>query len=159
MPEAPLHPDVEPLAFLLGTWRGDGKGTYPTAQDFSYAEEISFTHVGKPVISYTQRTWHPAKGFAMHAEVGYWRPLPNRGLEIVLVHPTGIVEIQEGSFDDGRIDVASTLVAKTSTAKQVDRLERTIQIDGDVLRYEVRMAAVGVPLQPHLTAELHRVSS
>jgi len=153
-----MHPDAEPIAFLLGTWKGEGKGNYPTIESFAYGEEITFANVGKPALAYTQRTWHPSKGFTMHLEVGYWRPVPGNGLEIVLVHPTGIVEIQEGTIEGGRIDVGSTTVAKTSTAKDVTRLERTFEISGDVMRYEVRMAAVGVPLSPHLEAELHRVS-
>ncbi|HJR19116.1 MAG TPA: FABP family protein [Actinomycetota bacterium] len=154
--EPALDPALEPVAFLLGTWRGEGKGTYPTAQDFSYLEEISFRHIGKPFLIYTQRTTHPVKGFPMHAELGYWRPQEGGRIELVLAHPTGIVEIEEGTIDGTTIEVATTHIGKTTTAKEVSTLERTFTVDGDVLRYEVRMAAVGVPLTSHLTAELKR---
>jgi hypothetical protein len=153
----PIHPDLEPLAFLLGTWRGTGKGEYPTIQPFAYEEEVRFWHVGKPLLLYTQRTRTPADGEIRHSEMGYWRPVAGGRVEIVLSHPFGIVEIQEGTVQRGRIEVGSTLVGLTSTAKQVTRLERTFELRGDgVLAYEVRMEAVGQPLQHHLGAELRR---
>jgi len=155
--DRPLHEDLAPLAFLVGTWRGRGKGSYPTTDAFAYDEEITFSHIGKPFLAYTQRTTHPEKGFPMHAETGFWRAGPGGHVEILLVHPTGIAEIQEGTVRGTTVDVATTSVTRTSTAKEVNGLERTFILDGDVLRYEVRMAAVGVPLTPHLSAELRRV--
>jgi hypothetical protein len=47
-------------------------------------------------------------------------------------------------------------VARTSTAKDVEGLTRHVDVDGDVLRYSLDMAAVGQPLTQHLRAELHR---
>jgi hypothetical protein len=161
----PLHPQIEPVAALLGTWTGRGRGEYPTIQAFEYAESITFTHVGKPFLAYSQRTRSLGRPGSppqpMHAESGYWRfPSPGR-VEVVLSHPTGVVEIEEGTVSirlDGSlvIDLSTTTVALTSTAKEVTSLQRRFHVHGDTLDYEVAMAAVGTPLLPHLYATLYR---
>jgi THAP4-like, heme-binding beta-barrel domain len=153
-----VHPDVEPIAFLVGTWQGEGKGDYPTITGFAYGEEVRFWHVGKPFLAYSQRTWALDDGRPLHAEAGYWRPQPGGRLEVVLAHPTGVAEIQEGTVDGGCIELAATSLARTSTAKDVAALTRRFEFTyPDVLRYWVGMAAAGQPLQLHLTAELRRL--
>jgi hypothetical protein len=156
-----LHPDVAVLAPLIGSWEGAGAGEYPTIDDFSYLESISFTHVGKPFVAYTQRTRHPDSGLPMHAESGYLRvPMPG-SIEIVMAQPTGLAEIYEGAVVGGDaplvIDVRSASIGATTTAKHVTITERTISVTGDDLHYTFRMAAVGQPLQHHLAATLHRI--
>ena len=160
-----LHPALEHVAGLLGTWTGRGHGEYPTIAPFDYVESITFDHVGKPFLGYRQRTRSIGAGGVpaqpMHAESGYWRfPSPGR-VEVALSHPTGIVEIEEGSIElalDGAlvVELATTSVLASSTAKEVVALERTFRIDGDTIEYRVRMAAVGVPMQHHLAARLER---
>ena len=154
-----MHPDVEPIAFLVGTWRGEGRGVYPTITSFEYGEEIRFAAVpGKPFLSYQQRTWAIDDQRPLHAETGYWRPKPDGRLEVVLAHPTGISEIEEGRVDGGVIDLTATSIGLTATAKEVTGLTRRFELVGDdELHYEVRLAAAGQPLQGHLTAELRRI--
>ena len=160
-----LHPDVLQVAHLIGTWSGRGHGEYPTIESFDYVETITFGHVGKPFLAYAQRTRRllgdGSLGPPLHAESGYWRfPSPGR-VELVVSHPTGITEVEEGTVEhvDGgsRFELATTSVARTASAKLVSAIERSFSVTGDVIDYRVRMSAVGLPLQHHLEATLERV--
>ena len=154
--EPALHPDVAPIAFLLGAWRGEGRGEYPTIEPFGYIEEIEFRHVGKPFLAYSQRTRATDDGRPLHSESGYWRCTAEGALEVILAHPTGVTEIAQGRVVGTKIELGSTTLGLSSTAKQVDKLERFFEVDGDTLTYRLSMAAVGVPLTHHLSATLRR---
>jgi len=156
-PAPPLHPDVLPLAGLIGTWRGEGAGRYPTITPFRYTEEVTFRSTGKPFLAYEQRTWALDDGRPLHSEAGYWRAKPDGAIEVVMAHPTGIVEVLEGRLDGDRLELSSTTVAGTTTAVEVTALRRVFELRGDVLAYTLAMAAVGQPLEHHLAAELRRV--
>lgn len=151
-----LHPAIAPLAFLLGSWIGEGTGHYPTIEDFAYGEEIRVSHVGKPFLSYTQRTWSLDDGRPLHGEAGYWRLAGGTRVELVVAHPTGHVEIEEGDLSGTSIALTTTATGRTGSAKQVDRLAREVHVRGDELSYSLEMAAVGRDLQPHLRARLTR---
>jgi hypothetical protein len=155
--DAPLHPDVEQLSFLLGTWAGEGHGQYPTIDAFDYREEVRFWHVGKPFLAYTQRTWSPDDERPLHSETGFWRAPGAGALEVVLAHPTGVVEVEQGSVVGTDVELASASVARSATAKEVTAIERIVHVRGDSLSYRLRMAAVGQPLTHHLAADLRRV--
>lgn len=144
----------------MGTWAGHGTGVYPTIQPFDYDEEVTFGHAGKPFLVYKQRTTSSDDGRALHAETGFVRvPWPGK-VEWVLAHPNGITEIQEGELSiHGTViemQMNATTIGLTESAKEVTALSRSIRVEGDELRYTLRMAAVGQWLQEHLTAKLHR---
>ena len=88
-----LNPLCAPLRPLLGVWRGNGHGEYPTIEPFDYSEEITFSHVGKPFVAYVQRTMLASTGLPAHAEAGYLRAVGDEQYEFVITSPTGLVEI------------------------------------------------------------------
>jgi THAP4-like, heme-binding beta-barrel domain len=157
-----LHPNLVALAPLLGTWAGRGAGKYPTIEPFDYLEEVAFSHVGKPFLIYTQKTKAVTDGKPLHAETGYLRVPQPGDVELVLAHPSGITEIEVGTYSvtGGLIDIelATSAIGLAPTAKEVSALGRTFRLDGDQLSYAVQMGAVGQPLQDHLAAVLRRKS-
>jgi hypothetical protein len=152
-----LHPACEPIGMLLGTWRGAGRGYYPTIDDFEYAEEVVFGHNTRPFLAYSQRTWNPETEAPMHAETGFWRCTAEGALEVLLVHPFGLAEVSTGTVAGSRISLTSIATVIVPSAKVVSEVTRTIDVDGDRLTYELCMAAVGEPLQSHLQGRLERV--
>lgn len=152
-----LHPDLHPLAFLVGTWHGWGHGEYPTIEDFDYEEEISFVPgPGKPFLAYGQHTRDTHTGAPLHTESGYVRPAGVGRVELVLSQPSGIVEVHTGSVEGHHVHFRSVVVECAPTAKEVSDVERHIEVDGDTLRYRLALAGVGHGLQTHLVGELKR---
>jgi nitrobindin-like protein len=152
-----IHAGVASLAGLVGTWSGGGSGRYPTMQPFDYLETVSISHIGKPFLSYHQRTQHADTGQPLHTESGFWRMGGPDHVELLIAQPTGLVEVLEGTVEYGTIRLRSSLVGRTSSAKDVTLVERDFTIAEDVLSYSLRMTAVGCDLTDHLEAELRRV--
>lgn len=50
--DVPLHEAAKPLQWLLGKWKGQGKGIYPTIKYFEYIEDLEFFHVGQPMLQF-----------------------------------------------------------------------------------------------------------
>lgn len=155
-----VHPNCQSLVFLIGTWKGTGQGSYPTIEPFQYHEEVSFGHVGKPFLSYSQRTRHAETGEPLHAEAGYLRAVADDAVELVVVQPSGIVELHSGTVSDARLALTLDSVHTTPTAKSVSNVVRSLWVHesegAHVLSYDVAMAAVGQPLTHHLHADLAR---
>lgn len=157
-PEA--HPAITPLSFLLGRWEGAGVGGYPAIESFRFGLELTFTHIGKPYLIHASRSWrldddgNRVEPLAM--ETGFWRPQADGKVEVLLAHPTGITEIYVGEVSGARADLATDVVACTETAKVVSAGKRLYGLIGEDLGYAYDMAAVGQPLQPHLSARLKR---
>lgn len=151
-----LHEALRPLQWLLGTWRGTGRGKYPSIEPFEYREESRFWHTGRPQVFYLQQTWNVATGAPTHSETGYLRPVGEGAIEIVLAHSFGNVEISEGRYDATSIEVASRSLVASPTAKTVAALTRRYRLDEPQLSYSIEMQYGSNPLQIHLEAELVR---
>ena len=153
---------VRPFAFLLGTWRGEGVGGYPSLEaDFPFGEEVTFACYGKPVISFSSESWALDDGRPLARQLGFWRPVTSDSLEVVMSVAAGLVEVFYGRLVNGpagqHVELESDLIGHTATAKQVQKDSRLYAVRGGKLMYAMEMAAVGHGMQAHLSAALDRV--
>jgi hypothetical protein len=164
---ADLPAALVPLVWLVGEWAGAGVVGYPSMSgNLRFGQEVSFSHDGRDFLAYGSRTWllddDGAKVRPLASETGYWRPVgpePGGGtaLEVLLAHPTGIVETYHGIADGPRVELATDVVARTRTAKEYNAARRLYGlVEGDLL-WALDMAAVGHPLASHASARLKRV--
>src|SRR4051794_31495058 len=135
--------------------------------DQRFAQEVTFGHDGRPFLSYSSRTWllddEGRQGKALASETGYWRPVaapggsPGIGLEVLLTHPMGIVEVYLGTAEGPRIMLQTDAVVRTTTAKEYSAATRLYGlVEGDLL-WALDMAAVGQPPTSHAPARLKRL--
>ena len=124
-----LHGDVASFAFLMGTWRGEGHGSFPTIDPFDYGEELVFEHVGDPYLLYSQRAGPMLMGRPLHFERGFLRPGATPGrVELCLAHPLGLTEVAEGTLDGTAIELAASTTgsAAPTPATRRHRLVPTV---------------------------------
>ena len=158
-----LHPALEPLGWLVGRWEGVGALVYPTIEDRNYVQEVEFSADGRPFLRYSSRAWlleaDGTRGRPSASEVGWWRPgAGTYDVEVLPSHHTGIQELLVGRVAFKKIELSSDAIVRTSTAKEVTATTRLYGgVEGD-LAYVMEMAAVGQPLQPHLSARLSPVT-
>ena len=155
-----LHPDLMPLAWLVGSWRGKGRGEYPNVPGFQFAQEVSFNHDGRPFLNYFSRSWiidenneiiRPAA-----SEVGFWRVKENNVLEVILAHNTGIAEGWVGIVKGAKIQLEMDQGYSSPSAKIVTAGSRLYGLVEGELFTSYDMAAEGQTLQAHIWSSLKR---
>jgi hypothetical protein len=135
---------------------------YPTIESAQFGQEISFSHNGKPYLIYSSRSWllddEGRIGRPLAVESGFWRAQEDGEVEVVLAHASGITEIYLGQVTGTKIEMATDVVARTASAQEVTAGRRLYGLIGADLGYAYDLAAVGQPLQSHLSAQLKRTA-
>ncbi|RYV50587.1 FABP family protein [Pengzhenrongella frigida] len=196
-----LAPEVYPLAWLVGHWRGEGVVGYPGIEEAAFVQDVHIDHDGGPYLRYTSTMRlvvvpdNPAElidaallddaarvaidgsgsdhleveaGPVWSTESGYWRIAPERPVELpedqfpvelLLSDPAGHLALYLGVVGSGRIELASDLVASTSTAVEVAAGTRLYGLVQGDLMWAWDLAAFGQPLQTYASARLARVEA
>lgn len=151
-----LSDELGPIAFLLGTWAGEGTATYPTMdQPVAYREQLEFDHVKDPFLRYGQESW-TLDGGPLHFERGFWR-VRNGSVEVILAHANGLVEIAHGTAQGPSVQLSSEgAVSRAATGSAVTGLRRRYRVERDELIYEVDMAMDEVDMTMHLEGRARR---
>lgn len=158
-----LHPALLEMLPLVGDWAGRGTGVKPAGgESFDFAQRLSFSHDGRPFVSYTSHAWllnddgsvlRPA-----FRESGFLRPGAGEDeLELLVSTAVGIIAVYAGLAGDRRWEFATTGVGFTPSAKQVSGERRLYGLTpADELAYVTELALQPGEYQPHLNARLTR---
>ena len=158
-----LPPALAPLAWLVGRWEGAGVVGYPTIESANFGQEIDCSHDGRPFLEWHSRTWllddSGERVRPLATELGFWRVLEDGEIELLLTHPTGIIEMYAGRRDSDRpaVHLRTDGVLRSPAAKEYNAGTRMYGLVDSELLYAMDMAAVGQTLQSHLSAKLKRV--
>ncbi|TWP38892.1 FABP family protein [Leekyejoonella antrihumi] len=161
-----LDPDMPhelaPLAWLLGSWEGAGVVGYPTIESANFGQEITCSHDGRPFLRWESRTWlldaDGNKVRPLATELGFWRPRPDNEVEVLLTHPTGVVELYYGNTSPAKVELRTDGVLRSGSAKEYAAGSRLYGYVNSNLMWAMDMAAMGQTLQSHVSAELKRVA-
>src|SRR5258705_3335961 len=87
---------------LEGTWRGEGRGGYPTVTSFDYRETLVFARRDEKTLAYEQRAQKRYDGgteyLESHWENGFISILENDDLQLVNIQIGGYSEIIVGTI-------------------------------------------------------------
>ncbi|MBF0687352.1 MAG: FABP family protein [Cellulomonas sp.] len=198
LPEG-LAPEVYPLAWMVGRWRGEGVVGYPGVEESAFTQELEITHDGGPYLAYRttirlvvapddaaaidvgtsagaatpsdpdappQDVPDDADAPVWTTESGYWRVPPERPadlapdqhpVELLLADPAGFVAVYVGTTGNGRVDLASDLIAHTATGAAVNAGKRLYGLVDGQLMWAHDIAAFGQAMQSYASGRLSRV--
>ncbi len=159
--DADLPRELAPLAWLIGRWEGAGVVGYPTIESANFGQELVVSHDGRPFLEWQSRTWLLNEAGEqvrpLATELGFWRPAGNDEVELLLTHPTGIVELYYGKTAPAKIELRTDGVLRSPNAKEYNAGTRLYGLVHSDLFWAMDMAAVGQKLQSHVSAQLKRV--
>jgi hypothetical protein len=156
-----MHPDLMPIAWLIGRWEGSGKATYPGTDDFDFGQQIDFAHNGGNYLHYLSQIFEvDDQGMAirpLEMETGFWRPQTDGSLEVVMANPAGFAEVWYGSIEGAKIELATDAVVRTASAEDYAAGQRLYGNVAGELLWTFDKAAQGYSLQTHMWGRLRRV--
>ncbi|MGI8768798.1 MAG: FABP family protein [Propionibacteriaceae bacterium] len=149
-----------PLAWMLGSWEGSGKLTYPGIEEQDFAQKIDFSENGGDYLHYLSQTFEvDPDGQAvrpMGMETGFWRAKDGGELEVVMTQPDGYAEVWYGKIAGAKIELATDAIMRTTTAAEYTAGQRLYgNVESDLL-WTFDKAADGQPLQSYMWARLQR---
>ena len=160
-----LAPEVYPLAWLLGRWRGEGVLAYPGIDDAPFRQDVVFDHDGGPYLSYsaTIRLLEPWLGTGFDID-----ELPVPRLVIVTIDPANppdfpalrqavTAEVPQATLDDHRTWV-DRLIAMANTTVTIGFSVLLLMLTATVLAivFATRGAMAG---NGHIIEVLHFVGA
>lgn len=159
-----------PLAWMVGRWEGVGTVEHPSMEMHRFHQILDISNDGRDFLLYRSRTWRLDDNSRDRApdasEVGYLRVVPSEQeapriveVEMVVAHPTGVVEIYTGTAGEGKAEMATDVVARTVTGPDYTAGKRLIGLVRGDFMWVYEIAGFGHPLTNYASAHLHRADA
>ncbi len=167
--DASLPASLVPLGWLVGRWAGAGVIASAESGEAQVGQEVEVVVDPRGFLAWTSQVWRlDADGQQtepLDTETGYWRTAaeqsgpgtPGVDVELLLAHPTGVVEVLVGRVLGTRVELVTDAVVRTAGASDYTAGKRTYgQVEGDLL-WVLDVATAAEPLHPRLSARLRRL--
>lgn len=166
-----VHPQIAHLGWLLGHWRGVGKGKSPNGDGFLFEQELQFASDRRPFLEYRALSWildeDGQRLHASHAEQGYWRGSADNQVEVVLSNPLGICEIwlgrvevtglQNAEITGTKLILSPHAITSAPAAASIHAAERMYGLRDGKLLMTFDMALEDSDAESHIWLMLDRV--
>lgn len=158
---ADLNPALVGLAWLRGRWEGTGFMEWPGQEKIQFAQQVDFSDNGDDYLHYLAQAFEvdadgrPTRPLFM--ETGFWRPLPDATVDVVMCSPDGFAEVWYGKLQPGRVDLTTDAVVRSPDAKVAYTAGRRLYgtVEGKLM-YSFDRSTEDVPLRPYVWATLVR---
>lgn len=170
-PNGGLPAELAHLSWLIGRWGGVGEAADQTAARYRYEQVVEFACDGRPFLEYRSLSWvvdeHNNRIGRSATESGYWRPRPDNGVELLLAHPAGRVEVWLGSVEvtaieaarvtGARMELTTDAVVRTESGDDVRAGQRLYGFVGGKLLSTYDAAEDGRPLANRLAISMEPI--
>ena len=156
-----LDPALMGVAWLRGHWEGTGYRQWPGEEKISYGIQIDFADNGGDYLHYLSQSFEvdaagvPVRALSM--ETGFWRPLSDGTVDVMMCSPEGYVETWYGQVTPARVDLLTDAVVRTKQATVAYTAGRRLYglVDGKLM-FSFDRATETEELQPYIWATLER---
>lgn len=156
-----LPPALAPLAWMIGRWEGAGVMGYPGTDSFNVGQEVEIQHDGRAFLHYTSRLWRlDADGNQVEqldTETGFWRPLPDDEVELVLAHSGGVVELYYGKTATAKVELQTDGVLRSPDSEPYTAGRRLYGLVNSNFMWAMDKATEEQSLTSYVSAELKRI--
>ncbi len=168
LPEG-LPRELAPLAWLAGRWEGAGVLASEGTGEVQVGQEVDVAVDARGFLHHRSQLWaldaDGSRTEPLDTETGFWRPAaqqtaptePGIDVELVLAHPTGVVELFVGRGTGARVDLVTDAVVRSAGGSDYTAGRRTYGlVEGDLL-WVLDVASPTEPLRARVSARLKRV--
>ena len=156
-----LNPALVGLAWLRGRWEGSGYLEWPGEEKIRFAQQVDFADNGGEYLHYLAQAFVvddegvPVRPLFM--ETGFWRPLADGTVDVVMCSPEGFAEVWYGKLQPGRLDLVTDAVVRTPDATVAYTAGRRLYgtVEGQLM-YSFDRATEDEALRPYVWATLAR---